>query len=127
VNASHRLDRLDGGLFAGTAWHYARYRPGYPAAFLDDLIRRLDLDGTGRMLDLGCGTGQLTLPFAAHVAEAVGIDPEPEMLTEAILQAREQAVANVSFIQCNSADLPGDLGHFTSSRKTSCSPRTMSS
>jgi SAM-dependent methyltransferase len=64
------------------------------------------------MLDLGCGTGQLTLPFAAHVAEAVGIDPEPEMLTEAILQAREQAVANVSFIQCNSADLPGDLGHF---------------
>lgn len=103
----------DGGLFAGTAWHYARYRPGYPAAFLDDLIQRLGLDGTGRLLDLGCGTGQLTLPLAAHVTEAVGMDPEPDMLTEAARQAQEQAVTNVSWIQGNSADLPRDLGRFT--------------
>jgi SAM-dependent methyltransferase len=112
VNSIDRLGSPDGGLFAGTAWHYARYRPGYPPAFLDDLIRRLGPDGTGRLLDLGCGTGQLTLPLAAHVAEAVGMDPEPEMLTEAIRHAGEQAVANVSWIQGNSADLPGDLGHF---------------
>jgi 2-polyprenyl-3-methyl-5-hydroxy-6-metoxy-1,4-benzoquinol methylase len=97
----------------GTALHYARYRPGYPPAFLDDLIQRLGLDGTGRLLDLGCGTGQLTLPLAAHVAEAVGMDPESEMLTEAIRQAREQAIANVSWIQGDSAHLPRDLGHFT--------------
>jgi ubiquinone/menaquinone biosynthesis C-methylase UbiE len=103
----------DGGLFTGTAWHYARYRPGYPPALLDDLIQRLGLDGTGRLLDLGCGTGQLTLPLAAHVAEAVGMDPESEMLTEAIRQSREQAIANVNWIQGNSADLPRDLGHFT--------------
>ncbi|MGW5384901.1 class I SAM-dependent methyltransferase [Nocardia sp. NPDC003963] len=70
-------------LFAGTAWHYARYRPGYPESLFDDLIRRFRLDGTGRLLDLGCGTGQLTLPLAAHFAEAVGVDPEPEMLAEA--------------------------------------------
>lgn len=112
MNATDRLDNTDGGLFAGTAWHYARFRPGYPPAFLNDLVQRLGLDGTGRLLDLGCGTGQLTLPLAAHVAEAVGMDPESEMLTEAVQQAREQAVANVTWIQGNSADLPGDLGHF---------------
>ena len=71
-------------LFAGTAWHYARYRPGYPDAFFADLITRFRLDGTGRLLDLGCGTGQLTLRLAAHVAEAIGIDPEPEMLSDAV-------------------------------------------
>ncbi len=112
MNATDRLGSADGGLFAGTAWHYARYRPGYPPAFLDHLIQRLGLDGTGRLLDLGCGTGQLTLPLAAHVAEAVGMDLEPEMLTEAARWAREQAVANVIWTQGNSADLPGDLGHF---------------
>jgi trans-aconitate methyltransferase len=67
-------------LFAGTAWHYARYRPGYPQPFLNDLVERFHLDGTQRLLDLGCGTGQLTIPLAVHVAEAVGMDPEPEML-----------------------------------------------
>jgi SAM-dependent methyltransferase len=112
MNATDRFGSSDGGLFAGAAWHYARYRPGYPPVFLDDLTRCLGLDGTGRLLDLGCGTGQLTLPLAAHVAEAVGMDPEPDMLTEARRQAREQAVANVSWIQGNSADLPGGLGHF---------------
>nr|MDT0523695.1 class I SAM-dependent methyltransferase [Streptomyces sp. DSM 41633] len=103
----------DGGLFAGTAWHYARYRPGYPRDFLDDLIQRLGLDGTGRLLDLGCGTGQLTLPLADHVVEAVGMDHESDMLVEASRQAQVAAVTNVSWIHGNSADLPGDLGHFT--------------
>lgn len=113
MNATDPPDSSAGGLFAATAWHYARYRPGYPTAFLDDLIQRRDLDGTGRLLDLGCGTGQLTLPLAAHVAEAVGMDPEPDMITEAHRQAHEQAVTNVRWIQGDSAALPGDLGHFT--------------
>ena len=80
--------RSNGDLFAGTAWHYARYRPGYPQALFDDLARQFRLDGTGRLLDLGCGTGQLTLPLAEHVAEAIGMDPEPEMLAEAAGQAQ---------------------------------------
>ncbi|MGV9802888.1 methyltransferase domain-containing protein [Mycobacterium sp. NPDC003449] len=103
----------NGGLFSGTAWHYARYRPGYPRDFLDDVTQRLGLDGTGRLLDLGCGTGQLTLPLAAHVAEAVGMDPEPDMLAEGSRQAQEAAVTNVRWIGGNSADLPTGLGRFT--------------
>ncbi|GAB7067205.1 class I SAM-dependent methyltransferase [Mycobacterium hodleri] len=101
------------GLFAGTAWHYARYRPGYPEAFFDDLVSRFRLDGTGRLLDLGCGTGQLTIPLARYVAEAVGVDPEPEMLAEAARQARDDDVANVVWAQGSSAELPGGLGRFT--------------
>jgi SAM-dependent methyltransferase len=106
------LGRKDGGLFAGTAWHYARYRPGYPREFFDDLVRQFHLDGTGRLFDLGCGTGQLTLPLAKHFAETVGMDPEPEMLAEAAGQARATNVTNVTWIQGSSTDLPGDLGRF---------------
>jgi ubiquinone/menaquinone biosynthesis C-methylase UbiE len=112
MRETDRPGSSDDSLFGGTAWHYARYRPDYPSAFLDDLILRLGLVGTGRLLDLGCGTGQLTLPLAGHVAEAIGIDPEPDMLAEASRQAREQAITNVRWAQGSSSDLPVELGHF---------------
>lgn len=46
---------------------------------------------------LGCGTGQLTVPLARHVTEALGVDPEPEMLGEAANRARESNVTNVAW------------------------------
>ena len=101
-----------GSLFEGTAWHYARYRPGYPEAFFDDVVARFHLDGTGRLLDLGCGTGQLTIPLARHVGSAIGMDPEPEMLDEAATQTEAADVTNVTWVQGSSADLPAELGRF---------------
>ena len=99
-------------LFAGTAWHYARYRPGYPDAFFADLIARFRLEGTGGLLDLGCGTGQLILRLTAHVAEAIGVDPEPEMLTEAAGQAQAAQITNITWAQGSSENLPSELGRF---------------
>jgi ubiquinone/menaquinone biosynthesis C-methylase UbiE len=69
-------------LFGGTAWYYARYRPAYPPELLDRLAAAAGLDGTGRLLDLGCGPGLLAVPLARHVAEVVAVDVEPEMLAE---------------------------------------------
>src|SRR5258708_39476663 len=43
VSVTDSLGRSNGDLFAGTAWHYARYRPGYPQAFFDDLARQFRL------------------------------------------------------------------------------------
>ena len=101
-----------GALFAGTAWYYARYRPGYPEAFFADIVARFHLDGTGRLLDLGCGTGQLTIPLAQHVAAVIGMDPEPEMLAEAAGQAQAAHITNVTWAQGSSADLAGGFGRF---------------
>lgn len=105
-------DRSGQSLFTGTAWHYARYRPGYPNEFFDDIVQRFHLDGTGRLLDLGCGSGQLTVPLARHVTEVIGMDPESEMLTEAARHAQLTRVTNVTWVQGSSTDLPGDLGQF---------------
>lgn len=41
------------------------------------------VDGSGRLLDVGCGPGSLTLLLAPHFAQAFGIDPDAGMLSEA--------------------------------------------
>jgi len=112
MSETNECHSRNGSLFEGTAWYYARYRPGYPAVVINELLQHVGLDGTGRLLDLGCGTGQLTLPLAGHVAEAVGVDPEIDMLTEATRQAEEQGITNVLWKQGSSSDIPTGLGQF---------------
>lgn len=92
-------------LFRGTARYYARYRPQYPDAFLTYLGERFRLDGSGRLLDLGCGTGQLAVPLARFFEEVVGMDPEPGMLEEASAFAEDLGIANVTWIEGGSEDL----------------------
>jgi hypothetical protein len=67
---------VEGGLFAGAAGFYARYRPGYPAELVAEVVRRFALTGAGRLLDLGCGTGQLTIPLTDQASTALLIHPE---------------------------------------------------
>lgn len=101
-----------GDLFTGTAVHYARHRPGYPTAFLTEVARRFSLPGTGRLLDLGCGPGTLTIALAGQVHDAVGVDPEADMLAEAARQARLARIRNIRWVEARAENLPPDLGGF---------------
>ena len=99
-------------LFKSTAWYYARYRPGYPRPFLNHIIEKFQCDGTGRLLDLGCGTGQLAIPLASSFDEVVGMDPEPEMIAEAKIQAGTVGVNDIKWVEAGSEDLTEQLGPF---------------
>lgn len=99
-------------LFADTAWHYARYRPGYPRELIAEIVTGFRLDGSKRLLDLGCGTGQLTVPLAGYVEQAIGVDPQPEMLVEAAAYAASAGVANVTWVEGSSSNLPTGSGRF---------------
>jgi len=48
-----------------------------------DLIQVLDPQRGERVLDLGCGTGQLTAEIAERGADVTGIDASPEMIGQA--------------------------------------------
>lgn len=76
-------------LYGGTAAFYDRYRPAYPAALFDDLCERLPVSGTGRLLDLACGTGQIAVPLASRFASVVAVDQQAE--TVAFGRAKAQA------------------------------------
>jgi SAM-dependent methyltransferase len=99
----------DSTLYAGSASYYAVGRVPYPAAVADALVVALELDGSGRLLDVGCGPGSLTLLLAPYFAEAVGVDADADMLTEAARHAEQQQIGNVSWRHLRAEDLPADL------------------
>jgi SAM-dependent methyltransferase len=70
-------------LYRGAAEDYDRYRLPYPPTLVADLAERAGLDGRGAALDVGCGTGQVAFAVRPYVAEVVGIDQEPDMITVA--------------------------------------------
>jgi SAM-dependent methyltransferase len=95
------------GEFRGeVAAFYARYRRGYPAAFTGMLARALRLGPDAVVADIGCGTGQLTIPLAGRARAVVGADPEPDMLALAAGAAAEQGVTNVTWVLGSDAALP---------------------
>jgi SAM-dependent methyltransferase len=53
---------------------YDRFRPGYPEKLLADLAELGGVDGGCRVLEIGCGTGQLTLPLAQRGCAITALD-----------------------------------------------------
>ncbi len=102
----------DETLYAGSAEYYPVGRMPYPKAIADVLGQELGLDGTGRLLDVGCGPGSLTLLLAPRFAEAVGVDADGGMLAEAARQAERAGVGNVTWRQLRAEELPAGLGRF---------------
>jgi SAM-dependent methyltransferase len=43
---------------------YDEVRPGYPEELFDDVVSLSGIEPAGRILEIGCGTGQATVPFA---------------------------------------------------------------
>lgn len=94
--------------YASAARFYARGRLPYPPEVVDALRKELALDGSGRLLDVGCGPGSLTHLLAPLFAEAVGVDASAAMVQEAIAHA----APNERFVHLRAEDLPTGLGVF---------------
>ncbi len=99
-------------LFRGAAQYYARFRKGYPKGFFEYVIKYFQLDGKGRLLDLGCGTGQIAIPLAPYFEEVVGLDIDKDMLEEAGKQAVSKGIKNIKWILGNAEDASKGLGIF---------------
>lgn len=88
------------------AAYYHRYRHGYPSAVVDALAGAFQLTGQDVIVDLACGTGQLTLPMARQVRAVIGVDVEPDMLEHARHAARDADVRNVTWMLGADTDIP---------------------
>ncbi len=85
---------------------YHRFRRGYPTAVIDSLAKAFRLGNHDIVVDIGCGTGQLTLPIAERVGVAVGVDPEPDMLERARYAGSERGTTNAVWMLGADTDMP---------------------
>lgn len=60
--------------FDTVAEQYDTIRPGYPPAAVAELAR---VAAGGRVLEIGCGTGQLTVPLARHGLDITAVELGP--------------------------------------------------
>jgi SAM-dependent methyltransferase len=100
------LTSYDPTLFEGAAAHYRYGRPPYSPQLEAVLGEELRLDGSGRLLDGGCGPGILTIRLAHLFEEAVGLDPDAAMLAEGRRVADERGIPNIHWVHARAEDLP---------------------
>jgi SAM-dependent methyltransferase len=60
--------------FDEAAERYDRARPGYPPAVFDDLAELAGVGPGRRVLEIGCGTGQATVPLAERGCQIVAVE-----------------------------------------------------
>lgn len=64
-----------GAVFDSIADLYDRVRPRYPAGAVDDLLDACAVTAATRIIEIGCGTGQLTMALARTGASILAAEP----------------------------------------------------
>jgi SAM-dependent methyltransferase len=95
-------------LFRGTARYYDRFRVPYPRTLIDDLSERAVVSGSGTLLDIACGTGQLTFALHGRFARTWAVDQEPDMIEV----VREKATDDITALVAPAEELDAPDGLF---------------
>jgi SAM-dependent methyltransferase len=99
-------------LYRGTASDYDRFRLPYPPALIDHLLRLVNPSGSGWMLDLACGTGQLAFAMLDRFARVWAVDQEPDMVGLVHAKAARAGSARVEAIVSRAEELEAPAGAF---------------
>jgi SAM-dependent methyltransferase len=75
---------------------YERARPGYPAELFDEVVAYARLRAGARVLEIGCGTGQATVPLAERGLEVVCVELGEGLA--AVARRRLAGFANVEVV-----------------------------
>lgn len=75
---------------------YHQARPGYPDELFEDLIRLTTIPKNGKILEIGCGTGQATIHFAHRGYAVHCVELGPNLAAEARKNLAEYPKINVS-------------------------------
>ena len=72
------------------------------------LVNKLNISARHQVLDVGCGTGRLTLKLASKVDHIIGIDPSPQRIEVAHRKLTRMNHENITF-ELGSSD---DIGRY---------------
>lgn len=85
-------------IFDQTALDYDEVRPGYPEELIEDVISISAIPRDGRILEIGCGTGQATIPFAKRGYSMTCLDIGKELANLAAQKCRKYPKVHIHTI-----------------------------
>ncbi|MBV9281092.1 MAG: class I SAM-dependent methyltransferase, partial [Chloroflexi bacterium] len=89
---------------------YDRARPGYPRELFDDLTELAGIGPGCRVLEIGCGTGQATVPLAERGCQIVAVELGADMA--AVARRNLARFASVTVVVSAFEDWPLPAGPF---------------
>jgi SAM-dependent methyltransferase len=102
--------------FDASARLYDKFRPGYPEPLFDDLVELSGIPKGGRILEIGPGTGQATLPLARRGFTILGLEMGASMARLCRKNLRD--FPNVEILNVAFEDWTGDTSATPSSRRS---------
>lgn len=81
----------------GIAQNYADNRPRYPQRLIDDLRERTVGERGERLVDLGCGTGELSLRLGRFFDRVTAVDVSAAMVSVGKASARREGIENIEW------------------------------
>jgi ubiquinone/menaquinone biosynthesis C-methylase UbiE len=98
------LNRVTGTVFDDVAAEYDRHRPTYPDELVDEARTRAGLEPGDEVLEIGCGSGQLTRALVARGLNVTAVEPGKNLIALAAQKAKATYI-NTRF---EDADLPSN-------------------
>jgi SAM-dependent methyltransferase len=102
--------RSYGKVFDQIAEQYDRHRPTYPDALIDRACEVAGLAPGARVLEIGCGTGQLTRSLLARGLSVTAVEPGEQLLARA--RERLPSAAQVQFVHARLEEAGLPRAHF---------------
>ncbi len=102
--------RQYGRVFDEVAVEYDRSRPGYPRELIEEACALAGLGRGDRVLEVGCGSGQLTRDLLTAGLDVVAVEPGAQLLSLAAGNLEGAGEATFVNAQFEDAQLPS--GHF---------------
>jgi SAM-dependent methyltransferase len=91
------LARSYGKVFNEMAVEYDRNRPAYPDALVDQACEMAGIGDGDRVLEIGCGTGQLTRSLLARGLRVTALEPGDQLI--AVAEGNLKDAGDVEFFQ----------------------------
>jgi SAM-dependent methyltransferase len=100
----------DGRVFNALSREYDRHRPSYPEALVDRALEVAGLGPGAPVLEIGCGTGQLTRSLAARGLRVTAVEPGERLIARA--HDRLDGAGEVQFLNARLEDALLPCAHY---------------
>lgn len=102
--------RRYGKVFDEIAAEYDRHRPAYPDELVDQACEVAGIGSGARVLEVGCGSGQLTRALLARGLHVTALEPGKNLI--ALARQNLEGAGDVEFVNAQFEDAPLPRGHF---------------